>query len=125
MTNRIYPVLLCGGSGTRLWPLSRKSHPKQFVKLLGEESLLQSSARRLSGTAFAALSVAFALAPTFASFSATHAFAAAHAFAPTLLLPCAFCACSFTLAFKVWKYSGAVSLYVAPTMASMALRALG
>lgn len=57
MTNRIYPVLLCGGSGTRLWPLSRKSHPKQFVKLLGEESLLQSSARRLSGTAFAALSV--------------------------------------------------------------------
>lgn len=53
MTNLINPVLLCGGSGTRLWPLSRKSHPKQFVKLLGEESLLQSSARRLSGTGFA------------------------------------------------------------------------
>ena len=54
MTNLIHPVLLCGGSGTRLWPLSRKSHPKQFVKLLGEESLFQSSARRLSGAGFAA-----------------------------------------------------------------------
>ena len=57
MTNLIHPVLLCGGSGTRLWPLSRKSHPKQFVKLLDEESLFQSSARRLSGTGFAAPSV--------------------------------------------------------------------
>ncbi|MDC0639744.1 mannose-1-phosphate guanylyltransferase/mannose-6-phosphate isomerase [Planktomarina temperata] len=57
MTNLIHPVLLCGGSGTRLWPLSRKSHPKQFVKLLGEESLFQSSARRLSGTGFATPSV--------------------------------------------------------------------
>jgi mannose-1-phosphate guanylyltransferase/mannose-6-phosphate isomerase len=57
MTNIIFPVLLCGGSGTRLWPLSRKSHPKQFVKLLGEESLFQSSARRLSSEAFAAPTV--------------------------------------------------------------------
>lgn len=54
MSNLIHPVLLCGGSGTRLWPLSRKSHPKQFVKLLGEKSLFQSSARRLSGAGFAA-----------------------------------------------------------------------
>ncbi len=45
----ITPVLLCGGSGTRLWPLSRKSYPKQFAALLGEESLFQASARRLSG----------------------------------------------------------------------------
>jgi len=50
----IHPVLLCGGSGTRLWPLSRKSHPKQFVKLNGAESLYQASARRLSGEGFAA-----------------------------------------------------------------------
>ena len=57
MTTLIHPVLLCGGSGTRLWPLSRKSHPKQFVKLLGEESLFQSSARRMSGAGFAAPSV--------------------------------------------------------------------
>lgn len=53
VTNLIHPTLLCGGSGTRLWPLSRKSHPKQFAKLVGEESLLQSSARRLSGEGFA------------------------------------------------------------------------
>ncbi|MBK1732632.1 mannose-1-phosphate guanylyltransferase/mannose-6-phosphate isomerase [Thiococcus pfennigii] len=50
----IYPVLLCGGSGTRLWPLSRKSFPKQFARLMGEESLFQASARRLSGAGFAA-----------------------------------------------------------------------
>jgi mannose-1-phosphate guanylyltransferase / mannose-6-phosphate isomerase len=57
MTLLIHPVLLCGGSGTRLWPLSRKSHPKQFVKIMGEESLFQSSARRLSGEGFTAPSV--------------------------------------------------------------------
>jgi mannose-1-phosphate guanylyltransferase/mannose-6-phosphate isomerase len=57
MTQLIHPVLLCGGSGTRLWPLSRKSHPKQFVKLLGGESLFQASALRLSGAGFAAPSV--------------------------------------------------------------------
>ena len=34
MTRDIHPVLLCGGAGTRLWPLSRKSYPKQFVKLI-------------------------------------------------------------------------------------------
>ncbi|CUH82350.1 mannose-1-phosphate guanylyltransferase/mannose-6-phosphate isomerase [Tropicibacter naphthalenivorans] len=45
----ITPVILCGGSGTRLWPLSRKSYPKQFVHLMGEETLFQASARRLSG----------------------------------------------------------------------------
>ncbi len=50
----ITPVLLCGGSGTRLWPLSRKSHPKQFASLLEGESLFQASARRLYGQAFSA-----------------------------------------------------------------------
>lgn len=57
MTEIIYPVLLCGGSGTRLWPLSRRSFPKQFVKLMGEQSLFQASAQRLSGDGFAAPSV--------------------------------------------------------------------
>ncbi|MDB4080355.1 mannose-1-phosphate guanylyltransferase/mannose-6-phosphate isomerase [Amylibacter sp.] len=57
MTHLIRPVLLCGGSGTRLWPLSRKSYPKQFIKILGEESLFQTSARRLSGAGFAPPSV--------------------------------------------------------------------
>ncbi|MFW2542755.1 mannose-1-phosphate guanylyltransferase/mannose-6-phosphate isomerase [Primorskyibacter sp. 2E107] len=45
----IIPVILCGGSGTRLWPLSRKSYPKQFAKLMGEETLFQASSRRMSG----------------------------------------------------------------------------
>lgn len=49
----IYPTILCGGSGTRLWPLSRKSYPKQFVPLLGEETLFQASARRLVGPGYA------------------------------------------------------------------------
>ncbi|WP_291733386.1 mannose-1-phosphate guanylyltransferase/mannose-6-phosphate isomerase [Leisingera sp. F5] len=49
----IHPILLCGGSGTRLWPLSRKSYPKQFVPLTGEETLFQASAARLSGEGFA------------------------------------------------------------------------
>ena len=53
MHDIIHPVLLCGGSGTRLWPLSRKSYPKQFSPLLGEESLFQASARRLSGPGYA------------------------------------------------------------------------
>ncbi|KCZ49376.1 mannose-1-phosphate guanylyltransferase/mannose-6-phosphate isomerase [Hyphomonas pacifica] len=49
---KIVPVLLCGGAGTRLWPLSRKSFPKQFVPFTGGETLFQSSARRLSGDVF-------------------------------------------------------------------------
>jgi mannose-1-phosphate guanylyltransferase / mannose-6-phosphate isomerase len=44
---KIVPVILCGGSGTRLWPLSRKSTPKQFAPLLGEQSLFQAAALRL------------------------------------------------------------------------------
>jgi len=43
----IYPVLLAGGSGTRLWPLSRKSYPKQFSNLIGKKTLFQFSAKRL------------------------------------------------------------------------------
>jgi mannose-1-phosphate guanylyltransferase / mannose-6-phosphate isomerase len=50
----IHPVILCGGSGTRLWPVSRQSFPKQFSRLVGEESLFQATARRLSGAMFAA-----------------------------------------------------------------------
>lgn len=50
----ITPILLCGGSGTRLWPLSRKSYPKQFAKIMDDESLFQASARRLTGDGFAA-----------------------------------------------------------------------
>ncbi len=49
----IVPVILCGGSGTRLWPLSRKSYPKQFAKLTGEDTLFQQSAKRLTGPSYA------------------------------------------------------------------------
>ncbi|MCP4936740.1 MAG: mannose-1-phosphate guanylyltransferase/mannose-6-phosphate isomerase [bacterium] len=48
----IHPYILSGGSGTRLWPLSRKSYPKQFLKLVGEDSLLQQTAKRLRGPNF-------------------------------------------------------------------------
>lgn len=44
----IHPVVLCGGSGTRLWPLSRKAFPKQFIPLLGDKSLLQMTLERVA-----------------------------------------------------------------------------
>ncbi len=47
-TTKITPVLLCGGSGTRLWPLSRMSFPKQFVPLIGNKSLLQLTLERVA-----------------------------------------------------------------------------
>tara|TARA_R110002095_G_scaffold83753_4_gene72758 strand:- start:1964 stop:3430 length:1467 start_codon:yes stop_codon:yes gene_type:complete len=60
----IYPVILCGGFGTRLWPLSRKSYPKQFVPIFGKETLFQACARRMSsGVAGAPTGLQFA-APT-------------------------------------------------------------
>ncbi|UWQ37451.1 mannose-1-phosphate guanylyltransferase/mannose-6-phosphate isomerase [Leisingera aquaemixtae] len=50
---QITPVLMCGGSGTRLWPLSRASYPKQFTSLKGGKTLFQESVGRLSGEGFA------------------------------------------------------------------------
>lgn len=47
MSNLIKPIILCGGSGTRLWPLSRKSLPKQFVPLIGDKSLLEGTIERV------------------------------------------------------------------------------
>ena len=54
---QIQPVVLSGGSGTRLWPLSREKYPKQLLPLIGEDSLLQATVRRTDGIA------GFALAP--------------------------------------------------------------
>ena len=48
----IYPVILAGGSGTRLWPLSRKSYPKQFAQITGETSLFQQTVARLAAPDF-------------------------------------------------------------------------
>ncbi|HCZ48060.1 MAG TPA: mannose-1-phosphate guanylyltransferase/mannose-6-phosphate isomerase, partial [Gammaproteobacteria bacterium] len=45
----IIPVILSGGAGTRLWPLSRELYPKQFLPLVAERSLLQETALRLRG----------------------------------------------------------------------------
>ncbi|WRQ44954.1 mannose-1-phosphate guanylyltransferase/mannose-6-phosphate isomerase [Rhodobacterales bacterium FZCC0083] len=50
--SKIYPVLLAGGSGTRLWPLSRKSYPKQFSNLMGGNTLFQQSALRLTSSTY-------------------------------------------------------------------------
>lgn len=50
----ITPVLLCGGSGTRLWPLSRKSYPKQFAPVWDQGTLFQRTAQRLSGRDYTA-----------------------------------------------------------------------
>ena len=44
----IKPIILCGGSGTRLWPKSRKKFPKQFVKLFKDNSLIDLTFKRLS-----------------------------------------------------------------------------
>ena len=49
---QIRPVVLCGGSGTRLWPLSRSMRPKQLLALVGNETLFQSAVRRNSGPMF-------------------------------------------------------------------------
>jgi mannose-1-phosphate guanylyltransferase/mannose-6-phosphate isomerase len=49
--NLITPVILCGGSGTRLWPLSRSGFPKQFLVLSGNTSLFQQAIERLNGLA--------------------------------------------------------------------------
>jgi mannose-1-phosphate guanylyltransferase len=49
MTGLIHPVILCGGSGTRLWPMSRKTRPKPFLPLVSEETLFEQAVRRVAG----------------------------------------------------------------------------
>lgn len=47
MSGPVFPVILSGGSGSRLWPLSREAYPKQLIALVGEHTLLQATAQRL------------------------------------------------------------------------------
>ena len=47
MSRRLYPVIMCGGAGTRLWPLSRESRPKQFQKLVSRRTMLEETLLRL------------------------------------------------------------------------------
>ena len=49
--SKIIPVVLSGGSGTRLWPLSREKYPKQLLPLVGEQSMLQATVARMDGIA--------------------------------------------------------------------------
>lgn len=48
MSAKIIPIILCGGAGTRLWPVSRNSMPKQFIRLLGSDSTFQRAMRLIS-----------------------------------------------------------------------------
>src|ERR1700750_735322 len=50
----IYPVILSGGTGSRLWPLSRSLYPKQLLALAGDRSLIQDTVLRTQGAGFAA-----------------------------------------------------------------------
>ena len=54
---QVLPFIMCGGVGTRLWPLSREAYPKQFHRLTGPETLFQQTCRRLSGLPFGELCI--------------------------------------------------------------------
>src|SRR6201991_2594978 len=51
MTERMIPLIMCGGAGTRLWPASREVHPKQFLPLFGPRSMFQDTLSRVSDAA--------------------------------------------------------------------------
>ena len=57
MKNPVYPVILAGGSGTRLWPRSREKYPKQFISLIDGKSLFQETCLRFTGPLFAPLTI--------------------------------------------------------------------
>jgi mannose-1-phosphate guanylyltransferase/mannose-6-phosphate isomerase len=52
MATKILPVIMCGGAGTRVWPESRETYPKQFIALLGDRSTFQETVKRVSGAMF-------------------------------------------------------------------------
>ena len=54
MSDKILPVILCGGTGTRLWPVSREGMAKQLLPILGDQTLLQMTLARVAGNGFGA-----------------------------------------------------------------------
>src|ERR1700677_1003586 len=53
MTKKIQPVIMCGGAGTRVWPESRETMPKQFIALIGKRSTFQETVLRITDPIFA------------------------------------------------------------------------
>ena len=47
LSSHLYPVIMAGGSGTRFWPLSRQLFPKQLLQIMGDETLIQQTMRRV------------------------------------------------------------------------------
>ena len=60
---RVLPVIMAGGSGTRLWPLSRAQYPKQFLVLHGNRSLFQQAAARLQALQASDIAVMSGITP--------------------------------------------------------------
>lgn len=85
----ITPVILCGGSGTRLWPLSRKSFPKQFVPLIEGKSLLQLTLERVAQISSEARANVLCVAAEDHRFLVVEAMRAARAGTSIILEPCA------------------------------------
>ncbi len=73
----VQPVILAGGAGTRLWPLSREQYPKQLLNLVAEDTLLEATARRLQGVAMLAGRSAGIEAPPMVVCGEEHRFAIA------------------------------------------------
>ena len=48
-TSKLIPIIMAGGTGSRLWPLSRELYPKQFIPVKGDYTMLQSTIKRLDG----------------------------------------------------------------------------
>jgi len=52
MSTKVVPVIMCGGAGTRVWPESRETYPKQFIALIGDRSTFQETVARVTGPLF-------------------------------------------------------------------------
>ena len=85
-TPSIVPVILCGGSGTRMWPLSRETYPKQFLALTGPHTMLQDTVLRLQGLPGADVTAPLVVCNTEHRFLAASQLAAAGIAHPHIIL---------------------------------------